>query len=241
MENALTRWLAREQAWALERNKKKKKELLIWIVSVPIVLPLIPILLSGVLSGATAFADILNSIKFALLFAAGLDLLLLACMLPQMPGRQYMKWLKIYLNGAFASDAEREKMAAQMMGDQGVDSVICIPWKESGIGEQRIWVTRDYLLSTRGNGRLNLIFLNEINTIETDRTDITYHTGSGSTRVNVKDELYTLTFIYGENTTLPQSVREFREGKVILNYPTREIRDAVVKALKALRPESIQN
>lgn len=29
MENALTRWLAREQAWASERDRRKKKELLL--------------------------------------------------------------------------------------------------------------------------------------------------------------------------------------------------------------------
>lgn len=215
----------------------KEKRIAAMIVSVPIVISLIPVLLSG----GSELADVLYSVKYALLFAAGLDLLVLAAMLPQMPGRQYMKRLKIYLNRAFTSNAEREKLAAQMMGDQGTDTVICIPWKETGIGEQRVWVTRDYLLSTRGNGRLDLIFLNEVSVIETDRKDITYHAGDRNTRVYVQDELYTLTFLYGENTTLEQSARAFREGKIILNYPTQEIRDDIIKAIKTLHPELIQD
>ncbi len=235
MESALTRWLRREQEWSDERDQRKKKELILWVVAVPavaIAITFLPALFAG-----GGIADALHRAKYTLIIAAAIDLLLIVGILPQMPGRQYMKYLKIYLDRAFASNAEREELAAQMMGERGADSVICIPWKESGIGEQRVWITKDYLISTRGNGRLDLVFLNQVKTVETDRKEITYRAGDRETRVNVKDEMFTIDFIYKENAALDEEIREFRDDHVKLSYFSRALRDKVLAAVEAMRPE----
>lgn len=235
MERALTRWLRREQEWSNERDQRKKKELILWMVAVPVVaiaITILPALFAG-----GGIADGLQRVKYTMIIAVVLDLLLIVGMLPQMPGRQYMKYLKIYLDRSFSSDSEREELAAQMLGERGADSVICIPWKESGIGEQRVWVTKDYLISTRGNGRLDLVFLNQVKTIETDRKDITYRAGDRETRINVKDQLFTIDFIYQENAALDEEVREFRDKHVKLSYFSRELRDKVLAAVQTMRQE----
>lgn len=238
MEKAMTRWLAREQAWAAERDKRKKKELILWAVAVPVAAIVIVFVLA--LTSGGGLADAMHRIKFALLWACIIDLLLIVGMVPQMPGRQYMKYLKIYLDRTFASNSEREELAAQMMGDRGPDTVVCIPWKESGIGEQRVWVTKDYLLSTRGNGRLDLVCLNQVKEMEVDRKDFHYRAGNSDVKVHVHDELFTITFIYGETGHLDEKIREFRGDKVNLNYPSRELRDKVVAAVQRLRPEKAE-
>lgn len=106
------------------------------------------------------------------------------------------------------------------------------------MGEQRIWVTKDFILSTRGNGHLDLVFLNEVEKVELDRKDINYRAGNQNARVNVHDELYTILFCYRENPALDEQVRKFRGKDMKLCYPNRELRDQVVAALQTLRPET---
>lgn len=236
METILNRWYAREWEWICEKSRRKKKELILTLVAVPAAAAVLPFV-TTLFSDASKLSSAAHLVKYTLLWGLGLDLLLAACLLPQMPSRQYKKQLKVWLEKGFSSSSEREEMAAQMMGERGADSVICIPWKESGMGDQRIWVTKDYLLSTRGNGHLDLVFLDQVQQVEIDRKDITYKAGSSSARVYVQDEMFTITFQYREDPALAPEVKKFRGSDMKLCYPSRELRDQVLAAVQKLRPE----
>lgn len=106
------------------------------------------------------------------------------------------------------------------------------------MGDQQIWVTRDFILSTRGNGHLDFVFLDQVEDVEVDRKDITYRAGDQNTRVVVRDELYTILFRYREDPSLDPKVRKFRGKDMKLSYPSRELRDRVIDALKTLHPET---
>ncbi len=238
MKNNLKRWLAREQEWAAHWNKKKKRETVLYALGVPLGGIALVLLTSFLTPEGERTVSTLTSLKYVLMIAGAIDVLVIVSALASMPGRRYMKQLKVYLNSAFTSDAEREELASQMMGAYGKDTVICIPWTETGYGEQRVWVTRDYLLSTRLNGQITMVFLNQVQSIETEDKEYSYRAGDGENiRARVRNVIFMIHFSYKEMTSLDESVRKFRGDKVKLGYPTRELREQVLAAVSKLRRE----
>ena len=236
MENNLKRWLAREQEWAAHWNKKKKRETILYALGVPLGGIALVLLTSFLTPDGEQTVSILTSLKYVLMITGAIDILLIVGALPSMPGRRYMKQLKVYLDSAFTSDAEREELASQMMGAYGKDTVICIPWEEKGYGEQRVWVTRDYLLSTRLNGQITMVFLNQVQSMETEDKEYSYRAGDGEhIRARVRNVIFMINFFYKEMTSLDESVRKFRGNKEKVGYPTRELRDQVLAAVSKLQ------
>lgn len=231
MNTFYEQWLCREEEWGRQLNKKQNISLIKYLVFTPIV-SIAALFALGFLAGGGMELAVSN-LKYGAIFGIGVDVLLLLFMLPSKPGRRYKKQLLKTLNKTFTLESEREEFASQMMGQYGPNTVECISWKDKLVVEDRVWVTKDYVLRTTGTGNVWLIQLKLADHIELDAHTYTHTAGNSDVRVRYNTTEYPIVFKSPEDGSKPVGLKQKLLGSdPILIFSSRENRDKVVEAIQ---------
>lgn len=228
MNTFYEQWLNREEEWGRQLNKKQNISLIKYLIFTPIISIAALFAIGFLAAGSMELA--VSNIKYGAMFGAGIDVLLLLFMLPSKPGRRYKKQLLKILNKTFTLQSDREEFASQMMGQYGPDTVKCISWKDKMVVEERVWVTKDYVLRTTGTGNVWLIQLKLSDHIELDAQTYT-HTAGNTVRYNTTD--YPIIFRSPKDGSKPVGLKQkLFDTDPSLSFSSRENRDKVVEAIQ---------
>lgn len=232
------KWMDREEAWSRKINEKQKKTLAIYIVCTPVI-SVAALFALGLLAGGGMELAVSN-MKYGAMFGAGVDLLMLLIMLPTMPGKRYKKQLLKTIAKELPSEAEQEEFAAQMTGEYGPGTVECISWKSKMTGEEKVWVTKDYIMRSTGTGNVQLILLKKAGGIELDAHTYTHTAGSSNLKVRYNTTEYPIIFRPHSDGSKPAGWKaKLLDSDPRLVFDNREIRDKVVLAIQRLTEPEI--
>lgn len=231
MNTYYEQWLAREGAWGQHLDERQKKKLFQYLIGTPVVSIAVLFALGFVSGGGMELA--VNNIKYGAIFGVGMDVLLLLVMLPGMPGKRYKKQLSRVMDKELSSDEEREEFAAQMMGKYGADTVECISWTDKMMGDENVWVTKDYILRTSGTGNAALIQLKQVENIELDARTYSQTAGSGNAKVRYNSTDYPIIFKSFRDESKPSGWKEkLLNSDPQMIFESRDTRDRVVQAIQ---------
>lgn len=226
-------WLSREDAWGQHLNKKQKKNLFIYVIFTPVISMAVLFALGFAAGGGMTLA--VHNIRFGAAFGVGIDVVLLLVMLPGMPGKRYKKQMSKEIKKAFSLDSEREEFAAQMMGVYGPDTVECISWKDKMTGDEKVWITKDYIWRTTGTGNARLIQLKLTDHIELDARTCMQTAGNSNMKIRYNTTDYPIIFRIPRDKGKPAGLKEkLLDTDPYLVFDKRDIRDQVVQAIKRL-------
>lgn len=215
-----TKWVEKEQAWIEEIDRKTKAMILkcsaLMIVGCVVVLGAI-----GLLAGGTPdIGAMLQNMLIGLIFGVVVSLLFPLFMVRK-PSKPYMKRLK---EGTEAlTPGDREELASQMLSSD----VTRVDFKAVDKTEERILLTKDYLLNSTAKGEFVLVKLSQVDRIETDIRDTSYIVRTNGTRVTVNDAVYVICFYY----------KKIEDGKnkgadAVCVFPDRQTRDQVLRYIQ---------
>lgn len=214
-------WLKREKSWIDDKEKKLKKQTLLYL---PLVIVGFAIFfaLIGILAGADMRGVLQNA-----LIGAGIGIVAIPVfyliMLSSFPAKRYMRNLKGQVE-EILSPEEREEFASQMFGMEG--NIEEFSWiddeKFSGKTETKVRITKDYALETASNGAVSMVQLQKVKKIVADTREYTVTTRGGGFKIQQTATVYPLYFYYQKSEEGKRSAcdREF-------TFKRREDRDQV--------------
>ncbi|MDE5910269.1 MAG: hypothetical protein K2H52_16255 [Lachnospiraceae bacterium] len=195
MNNDYAEWLEKEKSWIDEKDKKLKKQTLLYL----------PLLIGGsmiffALIGILAGADLKGVLQNALI-GAGIGIgaipFFYVIMLASFPAKHYMKNLKEQVEDVLSPE-EREEFASQMFGLKG--SIEEFSWtdneKFAGKRETKVRITKDYALQTSSNGAALMVQLQKVKKIVADTREYTVTTRGGGVKIQQTVTVYPLYFYY---------------------------------------------
>ena len=212
-------WIKKEQAWIEEIDRKTTASIVkycaLTIVGCVVVLGAI-----GLLAGGTpSIPGMLRNMLIGLAFGVLVSIFAL-CLTVRKPSKPYMKRLKDALEPL--SLDEREKIASQMLSPD----VLSVHYKAVDKTEERILLSRDYLLSSSAKGEFVLVNLREVDRIETDIRDTSYVVRTNGTRLTVNDAVFVICFYYKATADEKKDMAD-----AVCVFPDRQTRDQVVEAI----------
>ena len=221
-----TKWVEKEQAWIEEIDRKTKAMIIkycgLTFLGIEVALGALGLLASG----SVDIQGMLQNLLFGLIFGA-LVVIFALCLMVRKPSKPYMKRLKASTEAL--TPGEREEMASQMLSSD----VKCFNYKAVDKTEERILLSKNYLLSSSAKGEFLLVNLNQVDRIETDLRDTSYVVRTNGTRVTVNDAVYVILFYY-------KKVSDGKEkgADAVCVFPDRQTRDEVVRYIQELTEEN---
>lgn len=221
-----TKWLEKEQAWIEEIDRKTKAMIIkycgLTFVGIEVALGALGLLASGSID----IAGMLQNLLYGLIFNV-LVVIFALCLMVRKPSKPYMKRLKASTEAL--TPGEREEMASQMLSSD----VKCFNYKAVDKTEERILLSKNYLLSSSAKGEFLLVNLSKLDRIETDLRDTSYIVRTNGTRVTVNDAVYVILFYY-------KKVSDGKEkgADAVCVFPDRATRDQVVQYIQELTEEN---
>ena len=221
-----TKWVEKEQAYIEEIDRKTKSMIIkycgLTFLGIEVALGALGLLAGGGID----IAGMLQNLLFGLIFGVFVVIFAL-CLMVRKPSKPYMKRLKEHTEAL--TPGEREEMASQMLSPD----VIRVNYKASDKTEERILISRNYLLSSSAKGEFVLVNLNQLDRIETDLRNTSYTVRTNGTRMTVNDAVFVITFFY----------KKISDGKkddadAVCVFPDRQTRDEVVRYIQERTEEN---
>ncbi len=227
METKLNVWLEMEHAAAEERKQKERKRLIVGMI---LLIPgsILLLALIGWLS-AGEFSAAISNIKYGVIFAVCCEVILLPFTFCRNSAKRYMKLLKKEITKQLPTSGKQEEFAAQMLNEEGADTVRNIRCRRDYGREDWISVTRDFALMRYSTENCAIARLNEIQRIELDTQTymVTVHQKNKKSFINTY--VFPIHFFYrsiGEGNK--------KEPDKMFVFEKKDDRDKVLKAIKEL-------
>lgn len=221
-----TRWLQKEQAWIEEIDRKTKAMIIkycgLTFLGIEVALGALGLLAGGGID----IEGMLHNLLFGLIFGAAVVVFAL-CLMVRKPSKPYMKRLTAATEALTPGD--REEMASQMLSPD----VKCFNYKAVDKTEERILLSKSYLLSSSAKGEFILVNLNQLDRIETDLRDTSYIVRTNGTRVTVNDAVFVILFYYKKI-----SDGKKQDADAVCVFPDRQTRDEVVRCIQELTADN---
>lgn len=210
-------WIEKEQAWIEEIDRKTTAMIIkycaLTIVGCVVVLGAIGLLASGTPSIPGMVQNMLIGLAFGVVVS-----IFALCLTVRKPSKPYMKRLKEAIEPL--SLDEREDIASQLLSPD----VICVNYKAVDKTEERILLSKDYLLSSSAKGEFVLVNLRKVDRIETDIRDTSYIVRTNGTRLTVNDAVFVICFYYKKAADEKQDMAD-----AVCVFPDRKTRDRMVE------------
>ena len=224
--NNYTKWIEKEQAWIEEIDRKTKAMIIKYFALAFLGIEVALGALGLLAAGGIDIQGMLQNLLYGLIFGV-LMMIFALCMMVRKPSKPYMKRLK---EGTEAlTPADREEMAAQMLSSD----VKTFNYKAVDKTEERILLSRDYLLSSSAKGEFVLVNLKQLDRIETDLRDTSYIVRTNGTRVTVNDAVYVILFYYKKI-----SDGKKQDADAVCVFTDRTTRDEVVRCIQERTEEN---
>ena len=221
-----TKWIEKEQAWIEEIDRKTKAMIIKYFALAFLGIEVALGALGLLAAGGIDIQGMLQNLLYGLIFGV-LMMIFALIMMVRKPSKPYMKRLK---EGTEAlTPADREEMAAQMLSSD----VKTFNYKAEDKTEERILLSRDYLLSSSAKGEFVLVNLKQLDRIETDLRDTSYIVRTNGTRVTVNDAVYVILFYYKKI-----SDGKKQDADAVCVFPDRTTRDEVVRCIQERTEEN---
>ena len=221
-----TKWIEKEQAYIEEIDRKTKSMIIkycgLTFLGIEVALGALGLLAGGGID----IAGMLQNLLFGLIFGVFVVIFAL-CLMVRKPSKPYMKRLKEHTEAL--TPGEREEMASQMLSPD----VIRVNYKASDKTEERILISRNYLLSSSAKGEFVLVNLNQLDRIETDLRNTSYTVRTNGTRMTVNDAVFVITFFYKKISDGQKD-----DADAVCVFPDRQTRDEVVRYIQERTEEN---
>ena len=221
-----TKWVEKEQAYIEEIDRKTKSMIIkycgLTFLGIEVALGALGLLAGGGID----ISGMLQNLLFGLIFGVFVVIFAL-CLMVRKPSKPYMKRLK--KDTESLTPGEREEMASQMLSPD----VIRVNYKATDKTEERILISRNYLLSSSARGEFVLVNLNQLDHIETDLRETSYITRTNGTRITVNNAAFVITFFYKK---ISDGKKE--EADAVCVFPDRQTRDEVVRYIQERTAEN---
>lgn len=231
MSTSFDQWMALQDEWSRRLDDNAKKIMYRYLAVIP-VFCVAAVLLMGRAAHPEALPA-LDSLKKGAVLSAALDLACLLILVPALPGRRCRRQLRKMVNRFLFTAADREAFAGQMLG-RGGSTACCVSWMDKSTDENRVWVTRDYVLKISGTGRVQLICLKEAEQMEPDSRLHTWILGRRDLRLLCRRRMYRIRFYYSPAYRQMARWHERLRGGPRITFRSRQLRDQVVEAVRSL-------
>ena len=221
-----TKWIEKEQAWIEEIDRKTKAMIIKYFALAFLGIEVALGALGLLAAGGIDIQGMLQNLLYGLIFGV-LMMIFALIMMVRKPSKPYMKRLKEGTESL--TPADREEMAAQMLSSD----VKTFNYKAVDKTEERILLSRDYLLSSSAKGEFVLVNLKQLDRIETDLRDTSYIVRTNGTRVTVNDAVYVILFYYKKI-----SDGKKQDADSVCVFPDRTTRDEVVRCIQERTEEN---
>lgn len=221
-----TKWIEKEQAWIEEIDRKTKAMIIKYFALAFLGIEVALGALGLLAAGGIDIQGMLQNLLYGLIFGV-LMIIFALIMMVRKPSKPYMKRLKE--GTEVLTPADREEMAAQMLSSD----VKTFNYKAVDKTEERILLSRDYLLSSSAKGEFVLVNLKQLDRIETDLRDTSYIVRTNGTRVTVNDAVYVILFYYKKI-----SDGKKQDADSVCVFPDRTTRDEVVRCIQERTEEN---
>ena len=221
-----TKWIEKEQAWIEEIDRKTKAMIIKYFALAFLGIEVALGALGLLAAGGIDIQGMLQNLLYGLIFGV-LMMIFALIMMVRKPSKPYMKRLKEGTESL--TPADREEMAAQMLSSD----VKTFNYKAVDKTEERILLSRDYLLSSSAKGEFVLVNLKQLDRIETDLRDTSYIVRTNGTRVTVNDAVYVILFYYKKI-----SDGKKQDADAVCVFPDRTTRDEVVRCIQERTEEN---
>lgn len=228
------KWLETERAYGGEVARQERKKFVKWMI---IIAPATIVIICGIGLLAGGVEGAINNIKYSLIIAVFMELLVGLCILTANPTKRLIKLLKKEVARELPTEAQREAFAEQMLGKGGAGSVRKFADIDSTKREERVFVTKDYLYFAPSSRFATIVRLKEVEHIEVDSQNLTNYIKAGNTTVHVNSTVYPILFYY-HKTQNSNKKKNKCDKTVTLEY--RGTRDSVIEAIQELNGESEQ-
>lgn len=233
MSSNFEQWIEREVAGYKEQRDKMQKKML---RSLPLVLLVPAVLLGGIgfaVGGGITLAK--QNALVGLLFGLGIDVLwLFLAWLGRMvsdPAKRYRKSLLRQV----PSESEQNRLASQMLGNcEGMPEPVVFTYTEEDC-KTCIKITKDYIVVTAtGSGNwIKVIFLNQVEHVEVDSSDMSYTSKAGNARVHHTIKSSDLNFYYKNS----ENAKKKKNPDAWIKFPNPELRQQVMDLLQTVTKE----
>lgn len=164
--NNFDKWLTGEKNWIDEIDRKIKKQAwlyaLLSVAACVVILGAIGLFAGGTIDVQAMLQNMLIGLAFGIFAALFLPLLV------RHPAKRYNKGLKSEIEDVLSAQ-EKEEFAEQMQGTE----VKCISWTGDEKTENRVLVSRDYVVFLSGLGSVCMVQLQKVKKIVTDVREFT--------------------------------------------------------------------
>ncbi len=209
----------RERQWSTEVLAKERK--LTNLITISII-PGSILVLSGIGLLTGGIEGAISNILIGLILGIVIMLFFFIVRPPINYGKRYLKRLEEAMGRDLKSPGEREAFAAQMLSKDGSGTVECLDYKEEQ-KDKRLWISRDYVLSTDPMSGAHIIRLRDVTKMESDVMKMSIR--SGTVRTNL--EYYTILFYYHK---IAEGKKEKHDTWVAFASP--QFRDKVLKIIQ---------
>lgn len=235
MNTSFNQWMALQDEWSRRLDANARNILYRYLTAIPVFCIAAVVLLGmGAHRGAyPEAAAMLNRLKTGALLGTAMDLLCLLVLVPAMPGRRCRRQLGKMIFRLLDSEAEREAFAGQMLG-RGGTAPLCLSWTDKSMDENRVWVTRDYILKISGTGRVQLVCLKEVEQAEADTCLHTWILGRKDLKLLCRRRTYRIRFRCTHAGRKTVRWLERLRGGPCITFPSKMLRDQVMEMMEAM-------
>lgn len=233
MSSNFEKWIEQEVAGYKEQRDKIQKKML---RSLPLVLLAPAVILGGIgfaVGGGIELAK--QNALVGLLFGLGIDVLwLFLAWLGRVasdPAKRYRKSLVCQV----PLESEQNRLALQMLGScEGMPGPVVFTYTEEDC-KTCIKITKDYIVVTAtGSGNwMKVIFLNQVDHVEVDSSDMSYTSNAGNARVRHTIKSSDLNFYYKNSET----AKKKKSPDTWIKFPNPELRQQVLDILQTVTEE----
>lgn len=231
MDTSYQKWLALQDGWTRKLDANAKQILYRYLAAIPI-LSMAALVLVGLAARPEA-VPALDSLKKGGALGAVLDLVCVLVLVPTLPGRRCRRQLRRTVNRLLDTESKREVFALQLLGCAG-SAACCVSWTDKATDENRVWVTRDYVVKISGTGRFQLVCLKEAEQMEPDSRLRTWVLGRRDLKLLCRRRTYIIRF-YGDPAHRRTAQWRGRlRGSSQITFPSQQTRDQVMKAVRSM-------
>lgn len=223
MNGNYERWLEQEKVWVDAAEKKSKQTtwkyaLLTWAVCI------VALGAIGFFASEMNIQAMLQNMLIGFIAGMIMGLLVVLMTMPTWPAKRYKKELKNKVEKVL-SPAEREEFATQMLGSD----VKKISWIGEEKTEEKVLISRDYILSVDGRGWTVMIQLQKVKRIVSDVREVTVTTRGGGFKMQQTATAYLLRFYYQQPV---EGIKTECDAQLV--FSTREERERVSHILNEM-------
>lgn len=214
------KWLEESTKWIEEADQFEKKQTKLYgILCIPgcaVVLGAIGLMSSGEIS------HVLQNALIGIPVGAVIGLMTALFMIPNYPSKKFKKSVKILEKEISAED--REAFATQLQGNDG--EITCVTWKNEHKTEDKVYITKDFVVKLSGVGVITVVKLAQLDKIEL-KTEAATATGrGGGVKITQTTYYYQMLFYYKK-----EKKSKYTFYDVGISFLTREKRVEAVDAL----------